>query len=72
MTINQKVLFSTGDQDPSSQASTYSPTNEQDQAGIRWLAGESLMLSTVYCYYEQPWTQIKKDDLADSAFIITL
>ena len=31
------------------------------------LAGDSVMLSTVYGYYEQTWIQMKKEDLAESS-----
>ena len=37
-----------------------------------WLAGNSLMLSSVCGYYEQTWTQMKKEDLAESCRILPL
>ena len=37
-----------------------------------WLGTDSLLRNLVFCYEEQTWIQIKKDDLAETSVLFLL
>ena len=63
---SSSFTFVTSDQSTSGRDSTCRPINNENSSELIWLAGDSLMLKTVYGYYEQI-RYSEKDDLQDSS-----